>query len=187
MAAIDLASDQCVWWNGPFPASVSENHAVQPLLAQMRLHPEKRVLADGAFTCFPECITPFNKAQSQGNRVRRQHNRAVSSRRWKVEAMFGRMKRFFHVIGGTWGRHTPASHGRWWHVIVGIYNVDVLYRPLRRILDWDEGCDEDSSGYDADGDEGGPIDCDGDGGSPIDCDAAEDAPIDCDADSSDGV
>ena len=90
----------------------------------------KKLLCDGGFRGEPQFVeTPFRR-DHRLTAAQRAHNRRVSSQRWRVEAVFSRLKSW-HILSDRY-RHRLEDHHLVWKVLVTIYNLDVALHPLQR-------------------------------------------------------
>ena len=128
LAVVELNSEQLVFVFGPCPAAAHEMEMVRTSGLLQLLPPNGKVVADGGFRGEAAIVHPFRAAELN-DPARVAHNERIKRIRWKIEAVFSRLKSF--AILSSVYKHNFSKHRQIFLAVVAAYNIDVVYHPLQ--------------------------------------------------------
>ena len=133
---VELNSEQLVFVFGPCPAAAHEMEMVRTSGLLQLLPPNGKVVADGGFRGEAAIVHPFRAAELN-DPARVAHNERIKRIRWKIEAVFSRLKSFAILSSvdlvheSNKYKHNLSKHRQIFLAVVAAYNIDVVYHPLQ--------------------------------------------------------
>ena len=106
---MDVFTERIIWVHGPCAGASSEVELVRLSGLEQLLPQNKRILADGGFKGLNFILVPHRRQELVGpdSAAKAALNRDIARRRWKIEAVFSRMKNFM-VLTSTY-RKPPVG------------------------------------------------------------------------------
>ena len=106
---MDVFTERIIWVHGPCAGASSEDELVRLSGLGQLLPQNKRILADGGFKGLNFILVPHRRQELVGpdSAAKAALNRDIARRRWKIEAVFSRMKNFM-VLTSTY-RKPPVG------------------------------------------------------------------------------